>query len=326
MVDSGSGKVPVVDLGPTRSTDPAEVRRLAMALGDVCRDIGFFYVANHGISPAVLDRAESLIYRFFEMPEQDKRDIHISKSPYHRGYFPYHEENALHSPDVTDLKEGFDMALELSADDPDVIAGKPFHGPNAWPPALPEFRPAMLDLYGEFRRTCAQISSLFAIALGLPSDFFVDRTDKPLCQMRAVKYPPQVQADGESIGCGEHTDYGIVSMIWQIDVGGLEVQTTSGEWINAPRIPGTFVCPMGDMTQVWTNDHWKATVHRVINSSTTFRHAAAFFFDPNYDCVVQPLEQFVNAQHPARYEPTTMGAHVHRGFDGTFAYRATADA
>jgi isopenicillin N synthase-like dioxygenase len=261
---------------------------------------------------------------FFLLPEQDKMSIYISRSPFHRGYHPLGEENALGSP-VQDLKEVFDMALELPMDDPDVRAGKPFHGPNAWPEVMPRFKPTMLRLYEEWRQVCARISSLFAVEFGLPDDYFVNRTNKPMCQLRAAKYPPQeTPSEVDPIGCGAHTDYGIVSIIWQIDAPGLQLKNRDGDWVNAPLVPGAFVCPIGDATEILTNGDWKATVHRVINLGGGIRHSSAFFFDPNYDCELAPLPAFVGDTRPPRFERTTMGAHVTRGFNGTFRYRTAA--
>lgn len=322
-VKSGDHDIPVVDLTAAESNDSEQVMALAQSLGEICREVGFFCVENNGIGEDFRNHVADQVYRFFDLPEDEKDKIHISKSPYHRGYFPEREENALGS-EVPDLKEGFDMALELPPDDPDVAAGKPLHGPNVWPQALPEFQPALQGLYDEFRRSCGQISGLFALALGLERNYFVEKTDKPLCQLRAVKYPPQEYVapdDQDPVGCGIHTDYGIVSMIWQMDVAGLELQMPSGEWVSVPIIPGTFTCPIGDAGEIWTNGYWRATPHRVINASDRPRHSVAFFFDPNYDCVIEPLDEFVTDDRPAGYEPRTMGEHVQRGFDGTFAYR-----
>ena len=319
----GKVQIPVVDLSPVLKGDAEATRTLAKSVASVCRDFGFLYVENHGIDSEFLDKAQHIIEKFFQLSDEEKLQIHISKSAYHRGYFPNGEENALGSP-VKDIKEAFDMALELSPDDPCVVAGKPFHGPNAWPDALPEFKTIMLELYEKWRLMCSRISKVFALALELPEDYFVDKTNKPMAQMRAAFYPNQRPTEvKDAVGCGAHTDYGIVSAIWQIDVPGLQIETLAGEWIDAPRIPGTFVCPLGDMIEHWTNGFWKATNHRVINISGEARHSAAFFFDPNYDCIIAPLSQFVSDKTPAAYEPITMGEHVRRGFDGTFNYRTT---
>lgn len=322
-VKSGAHEIPVVDLTAVESSDPQEVMALAQLLGDICAEVGFFCVENNGIDEDFRNHVAEQVDRFFALPESEKDKIHISRSPYHRGYFPEREENALGS-EVPDLKEGFDMALELAPDDPDVLAGKPLHGPNVWPEALPGFQPALQKLYDEFRRSCGEISGLFALSLGLDRNYFVEKTDRPLCQLRAVKYPPQEYVapdDDDPVGCGIHTDYGIVSMIWQMDVAGLELKTPSGEWVSVPMIPGSFTCPIGDAGEIFTNGYWRATPHRVINASDRSRHSIAFFFDPNYDCVVAPLADFVTEDRPSAYEPRTMGEHVQRGFDGTFAYR-----
>jgi isopenicillin N synthase-like dioxygenase len=321
----GPGRIPIVDLSAARTQDAAAVDALARTLGEILLDTGFFYVEHHGVSDAIVRAVRDQTLAFFALPERDKLAIHIAQSPYHRGYFPEGEENALGNP-VADLKEGFEMALELSLDDPAVVAGKPFHGPNAWPEGLPAFRAALSGMYDGMRQMCDEISGVLARSLGLPRDHFADKLDKPLCQMRVVRYPPQdyVPVDVTQpigIGSGVHTDYGIVSIIWQMDGPGLEIQSPSGAWISCPVIPGTFVCQLGDASQILTNDHWKASRHRVVNATGTLRHALAYFHDPNYDCPLAPLPAFVTPAQPARYAPTTLGAHVARGFNGAYAYR-----
>jgi isopenicillin N synthase-like dioxygenase len=321
IVEHDGIAIPIVNLYG-RGTREEQKEALARELGKICSGHGFFYVENHGVPSELLRRFQEQAIAFFNLPEHEKLRIHISKSPYHRGYVPSGEEKAL-TGTLMDIKEVWDMALELGLDDPDVVAGKPFHGPNVWPESMPEFKPTMLDLYEQWRSLCAYLSSLFAISLGLGEHFFVDKTDKPLCQLRIAKYPPQPDvAETDPIGCGAHTDYGIVSIIWQIDHPGLQIRTMDGSWFDAPCIPGTFVCPLGDAIAHWTNDFWPATLHRVINRNDVVRHSSGFFFDPNYDCVIAPLPAFVSADRPSRFAPTTMGEHVGRGFNGTFAYRA----
>jgi len=325
---AGDARVPVIDLSAARTRhtgDDGDLDALAGAVGDILLDAGFFYVENHGIADTVVRGVWDQTLAFFALPDREKQEIHIARSPYHRGYFPEGEENALGSP-VADLKEGFEMALELAMDDPAVVAGKPFHGPNAWPAALPSFRPALSQMYDGMRRMCDEISGVLAVALGIGRDFFVDKLDKPLCQMRIVRYPPQdyvpLAVDRPvSIGSGPHTDYGIVSIIWQMDEPGLEIESRRGPWISCPVIPGTFICQLGDASQIWTNDHWRASRHRVVNASGRLRHALAYFHDPNYDAELGPLAAFVTPRTPARYPQTTMGAHVTRGFNGAYAYR-----
>ena len=318
---AGDQRIPIVSLAAFLTRDERRKQELAQALGKVCREHGYFYVEHHGFPEHLLTGAESAVRAFFDLPLADKMAIDIAKSPFHRGYVPAGGETAYGSP-IKDIKEAFDMALELGPDDPDVRAGKFFHGPNAWPAAQPLLRPTLSWLYREWLAMCGNISELFALALGLPNTYFAERTLKPLAQLRAARYPQQPLGDtGGAIGCGAHTDYGIVTVIWQIDEEGLEVCDPSGQWIRAPRIPGTFTCLLGNVTGRWTNDHWRATPHRVLNVSGRTRHSLNFFFDPDFDCVVEPLPQFVTAANPARYTPTTMGAHLVQSFDGVFEYR-----
>lgn len=320
----GSEPIPIVSLAAFRSRDVERKQALAEALGAVCREHGYFYVEDHGLPEDLLVAAQAAVRDFFDLPLADKMSIDIAHSPFHRGYVPAGGETPYGSA-IKDLKEAFDMALELGPGDPDVRAGKFFHGPNAWPAAQPMLRPTLSWLYREWTAMCGDISELFALGLGLPNHYFAERTLKPLAQLRAARYPEQPAGDtGGAIGCGPHTDYGIVTVIWQMDAEGLEVCNPAGRWIRAPRIPGTFTCLLGNVTGMWTNDHWRATPHRVLNLSGRTRHSLNFFFDPDYDCVVQPLPQFVTATVPPRYAPTTMGAHLVQSFDGVFEYRKQA--
>lgn len=315
-------RIPIVSLRSIRVRNEEGIQALAQEFKKVCEEIGLFYIEDHGVSEIHLRLVEQAVYDFFSLPTSEKMKILISKSPYHRGYVPPEEENA-YGIDAKDIKEVFDMALELPLDDPDVIAGKWFHGPNAWPEALPHFKPTMLWLYREWLRVCENISELFAIALDLHRGFFIEKSQRPLAQLRAAMYPKQpMQRNDSAIGCGLHTDYGVVTIIWQVDEPGLEIRDVNGRWIKAPKIPGTFICPLGDAMGIWTNGHWPATPHRVINRGEKVRHSLAFFYDQDYECLMQPLPRFVTPERPSQYKPTTMAEHVKRGFDGTFSYRA----
>jgi len=315
--------MPLVDFYAAFSND-AEVRLgLAIELGLICRHVGYFSIRNHGVARTLLDQAQDEIERFFRLPFEAKNALHIGGSGHHRGYVPCGEEKSLHSS-TPDIKEVFDIARELPVDHPKVMAKVPFHGPNVWPDDAPAFKTRMNALFDGLLGLSARISGLFALCFGQQEDFFDATLREHLCEMRLLKYPPQPeQAMPGQIGCGEHTDYGIVSLLWQIDRGGVEVQRRDGAWFSAERIPETFVCVLGDMTARWTNGAWPATVHRVVNRAEGERHSVAFFCDPSYDCLVEPLPHFVGPDNPPRFAPITMGAHMQNGYDGSFQYRAT---
>ncbi len=313
--------VPVIDLETFLKGSPESKSRVARKIGDACRDVGFFYITSHGVPQNLVDEVLVQARRFFALPLKEKMRISIEKSPNHRGYFPIGGENV--DPENTlDLKEGFDMALELGSDDPDVRAGKPLHGPNQWPEDLPSFREALSTYYDAMLGLGRTLCRAFAISLDLSEDFFDAKVDKPLAQLRLLHYPPRQAATSEgTLGTGAHTDYGCVAMLAQDDVGGLELRNTAGEWMAVPPMEGSFVCNIGDMMARWTNDLYAATVHRVINASGRDRYSAVLFFDPNYDVEVACLESCQSPINPPRYPPVKSGEYLVSRFDETFSYR-----
>ncbi len=126
-----------------------------------------------------------------------------------------------------------------------------------------------------------------SLSLGLDKDYFRDRyTDDPLILFRIFNYPPNVTSD--SWGVGEHTDYGLLTILKQDDSGGLQVKSKLG-WIEAPPIPNAFVCNLGDMLDRLTGGLYRSTPHRVRNVSGRDRLSFPFFFDPNFNAELHPL-------------------------------------
>lgn len=312
-------RIPRVDLGPL--IDGSDKARAAEAIGKACREVGFLYIENHGVPPDLVARTFAEAERFFALPTEDKMRVAMARSPNHRGYYGLFEENT--DPTKTgDLKEGFDIALELGADDPDVIAGKPYHGPNQWPAGLPGFRETLEEYYAAMRGLAATLMRGFALALRLDEDFFDGKIAKPLAQLRTLHYPPQAgHVVEDTLGCGAHTDYGCLTILAQDAVGGLQVQNVAGDWIAAPPVPGTFVVNIGDQMARWTNGLFAATVHRVINTSGRERYSVPFFFDPDYDAWIECLPSCRDVDHPPKYPPVKAGEYLMQRFNETYVYR-----
>jgi isopenicillin N synthase-like dioxygenase len=310
--------VPVIDLGPLRGTDAAARRGTAQAIGRACEDIGFLYIANHGVPQPLIDAAFAEARRYFALPLEAKMRCHIKRSAHYRGYFPLKEEKT----DVTalgDLKEGFDLMRELGPDDPDVRAGKPLHGPNQWPDGLPGFRDTVLTYYAAMEDLARTLLRGMALSLDLDEHWFADKTRKPLAYLRLLHYPPQGgQIDEREIGCGAHSDYGCLTILAQDAVGGLQLRNSAGEWIEAPPIPGTFVINLGDQMARWTNERFQATPHRVINRTGRERYSIPFFFDPDYDTVVECLPTCQEPGNPPKHKPITGGEHLLAMLKATF--------
>ncbi len=297
---------------------------LAAALTRACEEVGFFYLSGHGVPQALCDEGLAQTKRFFDQAAAEKNALHISKSPVHRGYFPVFEEATDPGMGRGDLKEGFDLARDLPPDDPAVRAGKPLHGPNVWPENLPGFRPAIEAYFAEMRRLAEDLMAGFALGLGLEEDFFADKIDQPLAQLRLLHYPPQAATpEAETIGCGTHSDYGCLTILNQDDKGGLIVRARSGGWIEVPPLPGAFVVNIGDQMARWTNGRFAATPHRVINRSGQERYSMPFFFDPNFDTLVECLPGCLLPGQNPRFAPVLAGEYLIGRYNDTFAYRKT---
>ena len=276
----------VIDLTGLGSGDPATVRRVAAELGQACRDVGFFYVRNHGVPDALLSGIFRCSQAFFAAPLAAKDELAITRSRHNRGYVGIASESL--NLAQADLKEAFNIGLDLPESDPEVVAGKPFRGINFWPPT-PGFRETALGYFDALWRLGLDLHLAIAVDLGLSPSFFADKFDRPMATLRLLHYPPRAADQNDLPGAGEHTDYGSLTILLTDDVGGLEVRRRDGTWIKAPPIPGAFVCNIGDCLMRWSNDTYLSTPHRVASPPGRDRYSVAFFFDPNPDAVIACL-------------------------------------
>lgn len=312
--------VPIIDLGAMRSADPQRRDALAAHIWEASRDVGFYSVVNHGITSTLVADLFAQMQDFFDRPCAEKTSISNARSTSMRGYFGIGDETPERMA-AGDLKEGFDMAGELSPDDLDLLHGSKLYGPNQWPSDAPEFRRTILQYHARMQALAVDLLGLYARAMGKPEDFFAPMLRKPLAQLRLLRYPPQdLNPDGQAIGCGEHTDYGAISLLSQ-DAPGLEVLGKDGVWKQVEVIDGAFVVNIGDLMARWTNDQLRANLHRVINRQATLRHSAAFFLDPDYDAVIEPIGSCVPAGTPPVYAPVVFGRYNEAKLDATFEFR-----
>jgi isopenicillin N synthase-like dioxygenase len=293
--------LPIVDLASSGESDEASLTRIAADVGAACRDVGFFYVVNHGVEPRLIAEAFAQFHRLFALPLADKRRLAIEKIGGNRGYSGLLHE-ALDPGRGPDLKEAFNVGLELAPEDPELVAGKPFRSLNAWPD-LPGFRETALAYFDACAALGARLHRAFALNLGLNPDFFADKIDRPMATLRLLHYPASPTAAAAPIGAGEHTDYGNLTLLATDEVGGLEVRTRVGQWIEAPVLPGAFIVNIGDCLMRWTNDVYVSTPHRVVNRSARERYSIAFFHDPNPDAVVETIPSCVREGEFTRYPP-----------------------
>jgi isopenicillin N synthase-like dioxygenase len=307
--------VPVIDIGPLVAGGDGRAA-VARELGAACRECGFFYVVGHGVEESLCVRLEELSRRFFALDVATKLQIGMARGGRAwRGYFPVGNELTSGKPDQ---KEGIYFGQELPDDHPAVQAGKPLHGRNQFPD-IPQFRETVLDYMAALTGVGHSLVGGLALSLGLDEGYFADRyTREPLVLFRIFNYPYRPAASGTDPqwGVGEHTDYGLLTILRQDDAGGLQVRSRS-RWIDAPPIPGSFLCNIGDMLDRMTRGLFRSTPHRVLNTAGRDRLSFPLFFDPNFDAEVRPIEELAHVQTADDRHDRWDRASVHE-FRGTY--------
>jgi isopenicillin N synthase-like dioxygenase len=276
--------LPVIDISPHRRA--SESAALAREIDTACRDTGFFYAVGHGVSTELQARVESLAREFFALPEAEKARVAMAHGGRAwRGWFPVGGELTSGAPDI---KEGFYFGQELAADDPLVVADTPLHGPNLFPDRPAGLREAVLEYIEALTDVGHALLASISRALDLDERWF-DRnlTADPIVLFRIFHYPPLASATG-SWSVGEHTDYGLITMLWQDRAGGLEVRGRDG-WVAAPPVPDAFVVNLGDMLERMTGGVYRSTPHRVRNTTGVDRISFPLFLDPAWDAEVLPI-------------------------------------
>lgn len=314
-----NNEVPVIDLSRMNGT-LEERKQIADKIAHAAKTSGFFYLVNHGMEVEQITHTLDVAKRFFELPTDTKMNVALVKSDNYRGYLPF----KMMGKDPTlkgNLHEAFQMHRELPVDDPDVQAGKPLHGPNMWPEEMPELKEAMSAYWQKMTDISYGILRLFAMGLDLEEDAFMHLFERPMNQFRVMHYPPQEPTDtsGGHVGVRPHTDSGAFTLLYQDEVGGLEILSQDGDWVMIPHVPGSFVVNIGEMMKVWTDGIFAATPHRVINRFGKERYSMPFFATPDYDAVILPMMTNPSpSDHPSfatsvdRSKPTTSGEILHR--------------
>lgn len=305
--------IPVIDVEPlVRSATGMDAA--ARSIRKACCESGFFYIVGHGIDLELQARLEEVSRHFFSLDVAGKLALRMELGgKAWRGYFPVGAELTSGRPDQ---KEGIYFGAELPDHHPKVAAGVPLHGRNLFP-AVAGFRDTVLDYMQRLTELGHALMQGVALSLGLDVDYFRSQlTADPLILFRIFHYPPQHDdgQGGKDWGVGEHTDYGLLTILKQDNSGGLQVKSGS-RWIDATPIPDAFVCNIGDMLDRMTGGLYRSTPHRVRNAGTQGRLSFPFFFDPGFDATVAPVPT-VDAQ-ASRANDRWDDENVHE-FEGTY--------
>lgn len=317
QVEADFSRLAIIDISPLVA-GTGDRQRVAHEIARACRECGFFYVVGHGVDDDLSERLERLSREFFAEDLETKMEIRMDRGGRAwRGYFPVGGELTSGKPDV---KEGIYFGAELGDDHPLVKSQTPLHGRNVFP-NRPEFRETVLAYLAAMTRLGHTLMGGIALSLGLDESYFADRyTSDPLILFRIFNYPADAAADPEPRwGVGEHTDYGLLTILKQDDSGGLQVKSRAS-WIPAPPVPGSFVCNIGDMLDRMTGGRYRSTPHRVKNVSRRDRLSFPFFFDPNFNAEIKPIElpgeELVASDRQERWDHASV--HEFRGTYGDY--------
>jgi isopenicillin N synthase-like dioxygenase len=304
--DTGSVSelVPVVDFGPYFSGEPDALGVLAERLRHACENVGFLYAVNHGVPQAVIDRGFAASRRFHALPLEEK--LRLSLNENNIGYMPMNASmqaaSTVHKATKPNQNESFFISHDRGADHPDVLAGVPLRGRNQWPAGMPGLREDMMGYFDALRGMCDKMLPGFAVALGMPADYFAPFfANEAHINLRFLHYPPQEDLSENTFGTAPHTDNSFMTALARTDVPGLAIRLPSGEWFAPPVIPGTLLINLGNMMRRWSNDWFLSTPHGVINESGTDRYSIAYFHSPNPASVIECLPSCVTEDNPARY-------------------------
>ena len=343
-----AGEIPVIDVGPLR--DGSAPARTGAELARAATEVGFLYVRNHGVDAAVFERARRAALEFFRLPEEAKREAGTNR--FHHGYLKP-GSTQMYDTARLDLKESFNWGIEFDGGlgaglgarpggeppgRPDAGPGaaldaesgaeaetappaNPLLGPNVWPAAMPALKRAVYPCF-EAASACAEdLLRGFALGAGLDAEHFIRYRDRPVSRGSLQYYPPQPEGAGEDqFGVAPHTDFGVLTILCQDEIGGLEIRRLTGEWMAMPPIPGTLVVNVGDLLERWSNRRYRSTVHRVINRSGRERLSLVLAYDPNFETLVDPRAFCAEGETP-HDAPVTCGDYLLWRFAKAFSYR-----
>jgi isopenicillin N synthase-like dioxygenase len=292
--------IPAVDISADR-------RRVVAEVGRACEEIGFLTVVGHGVPEDLVAETAAAGRSFFDLPADEKRRFAEGTArPGLPAYRPLRTERlaaSLGRATPGDLKESLDWGPAV-----------PGYG---WPERPPGLRAVLEEYFAAVAGLGERLRRLFALALGLPEEWFEQAFRDHSSSMRVINYPaPESEPEPGQLRAGAHTDYGCMTILRTEDAaGGLQVQTRAGEWLDVHAVPGSFVVNLGDMMARWTNDRWTATLHRVAVTPDdarlgSRRQSIVFFHDPRADAVIECIPGCADGGNPPRYEPVTALEHV----------------
>jgi isopenicillin N synthase-like dioxygenase len=267
----------------------------AAALGAAFADTGFAVLTEHGIDPVAIARTDAAMRDLFALPDTVKRS-YAGSAGGARGMTPFGIETAKDAG-TPDLKEFWHVGRDV----PVPTASMPV---NIWPAELPDFAPAMRELFVALDAAGARVLRAVAVHLGLAPDYFEPLVRHGNSILRLLHYPP-VAAGAAGLRSSAHEDINVITLLLGAEEAGLQLLGRDGMWRDIEVPPGAMVCNIGDMLQRLTNNRLPSTTHRVVNPAPErrgfARYSTPFFLHFAPEVVIRTLPGCIDAAHPDLY-------------------------
>lgn len=265
------------------------------------KDYGFIVLKDHPISDELLNRAYSLVQKFYQLPVETKNQYALKEAGFQRGYTPFGQEHAKNAP-VKDLKEFWHVGRELTP-------GHRYESnypKNVWPTEVPEFREVMSKIYSELDRVGQIMLEALTGPLKVEKDFFLKMSNEGNSILRLLHYPPIPEGvDPRCIRAAAHEDINLITILVSATTSGLQLLDRDGTWLDIESVPNSLIVDAGDMLARLTNDVIPSTTHRVVNPAgpNLPRYSMPFFMHPNPDALLKCLPSCLGAGE--KYAPIT---------------------
>lgn len=304
-------RLPVIDIATfVEDGDLAARKEVAARLRQVCIDVGFFYLAGHGVPRKDFEELETQAQRFFGLPLDVKMRF-ASNGPGQPGFVRVGGVNPDANINKTpDLKERFVMLRNLTVEA--IEASK--EGSSHWPDEdlLPGFTTFMKRHIADREALTLSLGRAFALSLFLPENYF-DEYFREQALVTLINFYPsldEAELTRNRWSFSPHTDYGAFTILSQDSIGGLQVRNAAEEWIEVPPIENTFVVNIGDLMARWTNELYTSNLHRAANVSGRSRVSIPFFCAPHPQARIHCIETCTGPDNPPKYPEVICGEYL----------------
>ncbi len=320
--------IPIIDVRDMLANQQGALAATAREIHDALTNIGFFVLTGHDVPQALIDDSFTQARRIHDLPMARKLALRMNE--HNNGYMAMGRyavwTSDVNKNDKPDLNEAFFVKRERPADDPLLLSGRRFVGPNVWPEEseLPGFRAAVLAYTDSMDHFAHRLLPAVALSLDLPAGWFDAAFTDSQFSHRLSHYPPVAAADNQ-FGIAPHTDSNFMTFLAQSEVPGLQVRLPDGNWLDVPYIQNSFAVNAGDMMKRWTNGRFKSTPHRALPPVGRHRYAIPFFLGPNFDCVIACLPTCAGPGNPAQFPPITYAEWQQYWYDANYHPKAQQD-